>query len=147
MPLSGPSKLSILTFPQRWEPNNLLVRFLCLPKISPPNISPLDPLVAGQPAFAEADLVFEANVISGLDHLPKAADATGLGALVLNDPPINKEALFNELKEQFNITPRISGAVTAPCRLWESFCVPQSRRAPNPVSAVSPWIVIVHVSP
>ena len=113
MPLSGPSKLSILTFPQRWEPNNLLVRFLCLPKISPPNISPLDPLVAGQPAFAEADLVFEANVISGLDHLPKAADATGLGALVLNDPPINKEALFNELKDQFNIKPRVGAPRTS----------------------------------
>ena len=71
MPLSGPSRLGILTFPQRWEPNSLRVRFLCLPKISP-----LKPLAAGQPTFATANLVFEANIIPGLDNLPRAADAT-----------------------------------------------------------------------
>jgi hypothetical protein len=49
MPLRGPSQLGILTFPQRWEPNSLLVRFLCLPKISP-----LTELVAGGPSFATA---------------------------------------------------------------------------------------------
>ena len=58
MPLGGPSKLGILAFPQSWEPNTLRVRFLCMPKIRP-----LDPLVPGQPSFAQANLVFEANVI------------------------------------------------------------------------------------
>jgi hypothetical protein len=102
MPLIGPSRLGILTFPQGWEPNSLLVRFLCLPKISP-----LDPLAAGQPSFATANLVFEANIISGLAHLPRAADAYGLGVLPLKDPPVNKDAFFAELDQQFNIKPRI----------------------------------------
>jgi hypothetical protein len=79
-----------------------------------PKIRPLDPLAPGQPSFAQANLVFEANVIRGLDRLPRAVDATGLGELVLvSDPPINKEALFNELDQQFNIKKRVPGpAVT-----------------------------------
>src|SRR5215813_2883531 len=109
MPLGGPSRLGILTFPQRWEPNSLEVRFLSLPKISP-----LAPLIAGQPSFASANLVFEANIIPGVEHLPRAADAIGLGALVLNDPPLNKSALFAELDRQFNIKPRVPKAVLAP---------------------------------
>ncbi len=109
MPLVGPSRLGILTFPQRWEPNSLGVRFLCLPKISP-----LEPLEAGQPTFANASLVFEANVISGLDRLPRAADATGLGTLMLSEPPTNKKALFTELDQQFEIKPRVPGAASAP---------------------------------
>lgn len=109
MPLAGPSKLGILAFPQSWEPNTLRVRFLCMPKIRP-----LDPLAPGQPSFAQANLVFEANVIRGVDRLPRAVDATGLGELgLISDPPINKEALFNALDQEFNIKKRAPGpAVT-----------------------------------
>jgi len=109
MPLGGPSKLGILAFPQSWEPNTLRVRFLCMPKIRP-----LDPLAPGQPSFAQANLVFEANVIRGVDRLPRAVDATGLGELgLISDPPINKEALFNALDQEFNIKKRVPGpAVT-----------------------------------
>src|SRR5262245_48474454 len=98
MPLMGPKRLSVLTFPQRWEPDSLTVRFLYLPK------GDLEaPLQPGEPAFAVANLVFEANVIRGLERLPRAVDAVGLGSLVLNDPPLNKPALFSELTQQFNI--------------------------------------------
>src|SRR6185503_3239286 len=118
MPLRGPSRLGILTFPQRWEPNRLLVRFLCLPKTSRLDQvatgSPRDPLVNGQPSFATADLVFEANIISGLAHMPRSTDATGLGILVLNDPPVNKEALFTELDQKFNIKPRVQKPFSEP---------------------------------
>jgi hypothetical protein len=80
-----------------------------------PKVSPLDPLAAGQPTFAQANLVFEANVIRGLDRLPRAVDATGLGELVVvSDPPVNKDALFNQLDQQFNIKPRVPGAAVAP---------------------------------
>jgi hypothetical protein len=113
MPLSSPSRLGILTFPQRWEPNSLRVRFLCLPKIAP-----IEPPAAGEPSFAQAKLVFEANIIRGLDRLPRAEDATGLGALVLNEQPINKQDLFSELAKEFNIKPRVKplvpGAAVAP---------------------------------
>lgn len=108
MPLSGPSRLGIITFPQHWEPNSLQVRFLCLPKGSP-----FDPLAAGQPTFATANLVFEANVIPGLDRLPRTADATGLGPLLLRDPPVNKEALFTALEQEFHIKARVPRGVTA----------------------------------
>lgn len=109
MPLSGPSRLGILTFPQHWAPNSLRVRFLCLPKISP-----LEPLEAGEPTFSQANLVFEANIIRGLDRLPRAVDATGQGVLLLSEQPINKEALFTQLDQEFNIKPRVPGAAAAP---------------------------------
>lgn len=102
MPVSGPSKLSILTFPQRWEPNSLRVRFLCIPKIGL-----LDPLTTDAPKFPQANLVFELNVIRGLDHLPQTLDATALGVVTLTAPPVNKTDLFNELEQLFNIKPRV----------------------------------------
>ncbi|HEX5606374.1 MAG TPA: hypothetical protein VFY96_07660, partial [Candidatus Binatia bacterium] len=75
-----------------------------------PKVAPLDPLELGQPSFAQANLVFEANVIRGLDRLPRAVDATGLGELgLISDPPINKEALFNELDQEFNIKKPVRG--------------------------------------
>ncbi|HEY6803382.1 MAG TPA: hypothetical protein VI306_07370 [Pyrinomonadaceae bacterium] len=105
MPLGGPAKLGILTFPQAWEPNRLRVRFLCMPKASP-----FDPLAVDQPTFAEANLIFEANIIPGLDRLPRAQDAIGLGELVIvSDPPVQKEALFDQLKQQFNIQKKARG--------------------------------------
>ena len=98
MPDIGPSKLGILTFPQHWEPNSLQVRFLCLPKTSP-----LKSPEAGEPTFAQANLVFEPRVIRGLDDLPRSAEATRLGKLKLIDPPENKEALFAQLEQMFKI--------------------------------------------
>lgn len=65
MPLIGPARLGLLAFPQRWEPDSLTLRFLCLPKGNP-----LAAPLAGQPPFATARLVFEASVIPGLERLP-----------------------------------------------------------------------------
>jgi hypothetical protein len=107
MPLIGPSKLGILTFPQHWEPNSLQVRFLCLPKTSP-----LVPPEPGEPNFAQANLVFEARVIRGLDNLPRSAEATPLGKLKLIDPPANKEALFAQLEQMFTISTPVRRGVT-----------------------------------
>lgn len=107
MPLIGLSKLGILTFPQQWEPNSLQVRFLCLPKTSP-LVSP-EP---GEPNFAQANLVFEARVIRGLDDLPRSAEATPLGTLTLIDPPANKEALFAQLERMFTINTPVRRGVT-----------------------------------
>ena len=103
--LNGVSRLSLLAFPQRWEAGALLVRFLCLPKGDPEAV-----LQPGEPSFAVANLVYEANLIPSLEHLPRAADAIGVGPLVLDDPPINKAALFAELTQQFRIVPRSPAA-------------------------------------
>jgi hypothetical protein len=97
---NGAIRLTLLTFPQRWEAGTLLVRFLCLPKGDPQA-----PLQAGEPSFAEANLVYKANLIPSLEHLPQAADATGVGPLVLDESPVNKAALFEVLRQRFTIVP------------------------------------------
>jgi hypothetical protein len=111
MALTGTTRLGLLTFPQRWVPGTLTVRFLCLPKGDPE--APLQP---GEPAFAAANLVFEANVITGLERFPQAADAIGLGELELepNDPLVDRTALFSELARHFSIKKRVAPAPPLP---------------------------------
>lgn len=105
MPVIGPQRLGLLTFPQRWEPDSLTLRFLCLPKANP-----LDPILPGEFSFATANLVLQARVIRGLDHLPRAVDSIGLGELELDEPPVNKLDLFTELTQHFNIEPGVPPA-------------------------------------
>src|SRR5262247_2414791 len=97
MPDPRPSRLTLLPFPQRWEAGALRVRFLCLPKGDPE--APL----AGEPSFATANLAFEARVIGGLSHTPLSADTTRIGPLVLDNRPVNKAAVLNELTRHFRI--------------------------------------------
>src|SRR5262245_46262966 len=99
MPI-GPARLSLLPFPQFWDGNSLKVRFLCLPK-GDPLLTPLKP---GLPEFANSNMVFQANLIGSLRHLPVRGDATPVGPLVPVVAPDNKAALFAELTNQFNIT-------------------------------------------
>src|SRR5215472_2119928 len=97
MPAQRPTRLTLLPFPQQWKDGALRVRFLCLPKGDPE--APL----GGEPSFATANLVFEARVIEGLAHTPLSAEATPVGPLVLENPPLNKAALLNELTRHFRI--------------------------------------------
>ena len=98
MPI-GPARLSLLPFPQSWNGDALIVRFLCLPKGDPQN-----PLKPGLPSFADANLVFEAKLIGSLARLPLTGDATAVGPLILDSPPDQKAALFDELTRRFKIT-------------------------------------------
>lgn len=98
MPI-GLARLSLLPFPQAWNGGALVVRFLCLPK-GDPQAS----LKAGLPAFANANLVFEAKLIGSLGRLPLTSDATPVGPLILGSPPIQKAALFDQMTHEFNIT-------------------------------------------
>jgi hypothetical protein len=100
MPI-GASKLSILSFPQYWDGNSVLVRFLCLPKGDP-----RAPLQAGLPSFADAKVVFQATLVGSLERLPLSGDGISKGPLVLEDPPDQKSDLFAELTRQFTIGPR-----------------------------------------
>jgi hypothetical protein len=102
MPIGPNSRISILTFPQSWDGQSLVVRFLCLPAIGP-----LDPLRPGLTSFADSNLIFEAKLIGSLDHLPLPGDTTPVGPLSLDDPPVQKAELFRELAEEFNIQPRV----------------------------------------
>lgn len=92
------SALNILAFPQRWDGAQLTVRWLCLPQDDPQ--APLQP---GLTAFAAAELQFEARLIGGLDHLPRAADATPVGPLALSEPPVQKAAAFEALRAALSV--------------------------------------------
>ncbi len=102
MPIGPNSRISLLTFPQSWDGESLVVRFLCLP-----TIGPLDPLRPGLASFADSNLIFEAKLIGSLDHLPLPADATPVGPLLPDEPPTQKADLFGELAKEFNIQPRV----------------------------------------
>jgi len=101
MPINLNSPISILTFPQSWDGASLVVRFLCLPRVSP-----LAPLRDGLTSFAASNFVFEAKAIGSLDRLPLPADAVSLGPLVPEEPPSQKSQLFDELASEFKIVAR-----------------------------------------
>ena len=103
------ASLNILTFPQHWDGVGLTVRFLCLPQGDPR--APLQP---GLLSFADANLQFEARLIGSLDHLPRAADVSPVGPLLLKEPPAQKAALFAELENQFKIKPDEPPPLMAP---------------------------------
>ncbi|HEY6376317.1 MAG TPA: hypothetical protein VIX90_12415 [Edaphobacter sp.] len=108
----GPNSfLSLLTFPQFWDGASLTVRFLCLPKGDP-----FQPLQLGLPSFSSANLVFEANMIGSLARLPQPADATSIGPLVLDGPPLQKIDLFTELTTHFTIRPIVPNRTPASFR-------------------------------
>jgi hypothetical protein len=101
MPISLKNRISLLTFPQSWDGASLVVRFLCLPRVSP-----IEALRDGLPSFAASRLVFEAKLIGSLDRLPFPADASSSGPLLLDQPPAQKAELFDELSREFKIVPR-----------------------------------------
>lgn len=117
------STLNLLAFPQRWEGGEIVLRLLCLPQGDPQQ-----PMGPGLPAFADANLRFEARFIGSLDHLPREADALAVGPLILDEPPLQKAALFAELATLFKVVsadprspppaapPRFRKAVTASYR-------------------------------
>ncbi len=109
MPAPRPSRLSLLTFPQRFETGTVRVRFLCLPKGDPEA-----PLAGGQPPFSTANLVFAARLIGSLNDLPVSAQATTVAPLVLDRPPADKALLLSELTRQFRIVPRVAPVAAGP---------------------------------
>jgi hypothetical protein len=92
------TRLSILTYLQERDGNALQARVLMIPRGSP-----LDPLTAGAPSFAEADFVFSARVVPGLDNLPTSA-APATETLNLGKLPTSKP-LFEALQTVYQIDP------------------------------------------
>jgi hypothetical protein len=91
------ARLSLVTFPQRWDGARIAYRVLVLPKGDP-----RAPLVPGQPAFANATLQLRARIISGLDQMPAAADALPAGTQVVQTPA-GVAGVFDELAGKFTI--------------------------------------------
>jgi hypothetical protein len=109
MAVNANSPISLLTFPQSWDGASLVVRFLCLPRVSP-----LVPLRDALTSFAGSNFVFRAMLIGSLDRLPLPADATSSGPLVLDEPPSEKSQLFDELASEFKIVARTPPALPPP---------------------------------
>ena len=105
------SALNLLAFPQHWDGTRLTLRFLCLPQGDVQQ-----PLGPGLPAFADANLQFVARFIGSLDQLPREADALSSDVLVLDEPPLQKAALFNELARLFKVAEAepLAGPVPVP---------------------------------
>src|SRR5215471_15335399 len=73
-------RLSVLTFPQRYDGARLHLRVLIVPRLDAGwSGDPLKPLIVDMPAvgdttdaFADADLQLEARVLKGLDRFPSS---------------------------------------------------------------------------
>jgi hypothetical protein len=63
-------QLILLPYLQQWTGSQLSFTLLAAPQYSP-----LDPLVAGDPSFTDADFTFEIRLISGLSILPTTGSA------------------------------------------------------------------------
>ena len=93
--------LSIMTFPQRWDPSGLTFSLLLLPKGSP-----REPLVGGVPAFAGTQLALEAVVIPGLADLPMPDSAGAVPFPIETPAPPGAGALFDALATRTSIVSR-----------------------------------------
>ncbi|HZU91018.1 MAG TPA: hypothetical protein VE993_17335, partial [Stellaceae bacterium] len=92
------TKLVFLPYLQNWDGAALHVRLLLIPRGSP-----LDPLIAGAPAFPDANFAFEIHLLPGPGGIPALG---GAPTSVVNAPAIATAApLFTELQAQFQIDP------------------------------------------
>lgn len=94
-----PIRLNLLPFLQESMGGNLQLRLLAIPRGNP-----LDPMLLGQPAFADVNFVFDVKVTPGLSALPTTASATNSFTLAAPARP-NARTLFAALATQFDIDP------------------------------------------
>jgi hypothetical protein len=97
------SLITILPFPQRYDGTNLHLNFVVIPR----NIDPLADLVPGASPFADANLNFEARIISGLGTFPM--DSAVTNTVNLDDVSgITTDArpIFEAFAAQYNIVPK-----------------------------------------
>ncbi len=97
-------RFSLLTFPQFFDGNVLKLNIVVLPR----NQNPLQgaiathPTIPDAPAFAAANLSFNAGIITGLSRFPNNQAFTFSQALTTTSPT-NQTALFEALANQFSI--------------------------------------------
>ena len=104
------TRLTLLAFPQSWDGTGIGLRVLVLPKGDP-----REPLVSSAPAFAQADLVLDAVLVSGLEQMPVPGVETGRERLDVNLPS-NRDAIWDALASLFNIKPTPAGQVLRPAK-------------------------------
>lgn len=100
-------RFSLLPFPQYFKNNELTLNLVVLPRNQNPlrnAIEGQEPIVSVAPAFADAQLSFDAKIITRLDAFPNTLNADFTRNLVTT-PPVNARALFTQLATLFDIKP------------------------------------------
>ena len=90
------AKLSLLTFPQKFEAGKLDYNILIIPR----NLNPLLPFEPDHPAFAEAILNFKALIINKLEGLPVISDITDQLVVTIENPSVVTSAVWEALRKQ-----------------------------------------------
>ena len=100
-------RFTIFAFPQGFKNNLLKLNILFLPR----NQNPLNPaiqdhpIIPDSPSFANSNLSFNANIITGLNEFPMNVKVTNSIPLnIVNPAPADKNALFTTLANSFQIT-------------------------------------------
>ena len=133
----SPTKLTIMSFPQRWDDGTMHLRLLVLPHEDPlASFTVGIPTGVTAPAFANARLRFQAMLINSLDSMPRPADVTHTVPLSTTPPP-NAQALFRELAKAYKITkpsnvldtPRRARSYRSTCRRATAAASPSPTRA------------------
>lgn len=96
-------KLSILTFPQKFEGGKLHFNILVIPRNLNP-LEPIDPMQPAFPAFADAAPAFKAMVINNLDGLPLTGNVTNPITATLINPITSSRRVWEALKVQVQTT-------------------------------------------
>ncbi len=111
--MNNDTRLSILPFPQRFEPlpakpgrGTLTVNIVVLPRNQNPLLPAIEshPTISDAPAFADAKLSFEGHLVSSLASFPNNHSSGSIVAAPVALPP-NVRALFTALGTQFQIAP------------------------------------------
>ncbi|MFO7323361.1 MAG: hypothetical protein DIU68_016645 [Chloroflexota bacterium] len=111
-------RLTIMTFPQRFDGSNLSLNVLILPQLSTQwNGNPLLDLPLGYPnpasmgvPFAESELALELRLTAGPDGFPKHDPVDAVLPLATQTSFPDAVALYTELQSQFQIKDTVSTA-------------------------------------
>ena len=104
-------RFSLLTFPQFFDGNTLTLNILVLPRNQNPlqgaiilhdGVSFPPPVIPDAPAFADAKLVFEAKIITGLGIFPNNLLPNASRNLTTTAPTVARD-LFTALAKNFSI--------------------------------------------
>jgi hypothetical protein len=103
------TRLRVFAFPRSWSGGAISLRVLVAPFGNP--LQALDP---GLKPFAQANIVLSAQMIPGLEQLPRPADVTATAPLAGATTSPDIEDLYNELASAFHVDPAAPPAYTPP---------------------------------
>ena len=97
-------RFSLLVLPQFFDGGELGLNIAVLPRNQNPLAPAIEqhPAIPDAPAFADAQLSFRANIVSGTEDFPNSLSATSVRPLATTTPTKASD-LFTALKNQFDI--------------------------------------------